>query len=79
LPEAIAAARATQRNTPTTLAEPAFLASPERALLEARGHAFAEIAEIGAATGIAFLGGGSVQAAAEPERRGGGDARVENP
>jgi gamma-glutamyltranspeptidase / glutathione hydrolase len=48
-------------------------------LLEARGHAFAEIAEIGAATGIAFLGGGSVQAAAEPERRGGGDARVENP
>jgi gamma-glutamyltranspeptidase / glutathione hydrolase len=79
LPEAIAAPRATQRNTPTTLAEPAFLASPERALLEARGHAFAEIAEIGAATGIAFLGGGSVQAAAEPERRGGGDARVENP
>jgi gamma-glutamyltranspeptidase / glutathione hydrolase len=35
--------------------------------------------EIGAATGIAFLGGGVLQAAAEPARRGGGSALVVHP
>ena len=35
--------------------------------------------EIGAATGIEFLPGGSVLAAAEPVRRGGGSAMVEHP
>jgi gamma-glutamyltranspeptidase/glutathione hydrolase len=79
LPEAIAAPRASQRNSPTTQAEPAFLASDLRAPLEARGHVFAETAEIGAATGIAFLDDGRVLAAAEPVRRGGGAAQVQRP
>jgi gamma-glutamyltranspeptidase / glutathione hydrolase len=35
--------------------------------------------EIGAATGIEFLGGGRMLAAAEPERRGGGSAAVVDP
>ena len=72
LPEAIAAPRATQRNTPTVAAEPAF----PRARLEALGHEFTDNPEIGAATGIEFLPGGRLLAAAEPVRRGGGDAGV---
>jgi gamma-glutamyltranspeptidase / glutathione hydrolase len=81
LPEAIASPRATQRNTPATTAEPAFIASPEGQELMARyGHPeFAEVAEIGATTGIEFLRGGKVLAAAEPVRRGGGSAAVVRP
>ena len=80
LPQAIAAPRASQRNTTTTSAEPAFISSPEAALLQSEhGHTFTSTPEIGAATGIAFLPGGTVQAAAEPARRGGGSALVENP
>ena len=80
LPEAIAAPRASQRNTATTSAEPAFLNTPEAARLKSRhGQSFTSTPEIGAATGIAFLPGGTVQAAAEPVRRGGGSALVENP
>jgi gamma-glutamyltranspeptidase / glutathione hydrolase len=79
LPEAIAAPRASQRNTPTVSAEPAFLASPERTALEARGHRFSSTPEIGAATGIAFLPAGFLQAVAEPVRRGGGSAMVAEP
>jgi gamma-glutamyltranspeptidase/glutathione hydrolase len=80
LPEAIAAPRASQRNTPTTSAEPAFLKTREAALLESEhGQSFTSTPEIGAATGIAFLPGETVQAAAEPLRRGGGSALVENP
>jgi gamma-glutamyltranspeptidase / glutathione hydrolase len=78
LPEAIAAPRLSQRNTTTTQAEPAFLSRPLADDLRDRGHEFVETAEIGAATGIAFLRGGLVQAAAEPSRRGGGSALVEN-
>jgi len=79
LPEAIAAPRASQRNTTQTSAEPAFLSSPEAALLTSEhGQSFTSTPEIGAATGIAFLPGGTVQAAAEPVRRGGGSALVEN-
>jgi gamma-glutamyltranspeptidase/glutathione hydrolase len=76
LPEAVAAPRASQRNTAATSAEPAFIASPEGQALAALGHAFTSTAEIGAVTGIEFLGGGRVLAAAEPARRGGGSARV---
>jgi gamma-glutamyltranspeptidase/glutathione hydrolase len=76
LPAAIAAPRASQRDTPTTAAEPAFLKSPEAAALAARGHAFTPMGEIGAATGIEMLGGGRMLAAAEPVRRGGGSALV---
>ena len=80
LPQAIAAPRASQRNTLLTAAEPAFINSPEGQALVARfGHGFSTTAEIGAATGIEFLGGGRVLAAAEPQRRGGGSAMVEEP
>ena len=80
LPEAIAAPRASQRNTLQSAAEPAFIDSPEGQALVARfGHGFSMTAEIGAATGIEFLGGGRVLAAAEPQRRGGGSAMVEEP
>jgi gamma-glutamyltranspeptidase / glutathione hydrolase len=78
LPEAIAAPRLSQRNSATTQSEAAFDGTPEKAALEARGQTFAvstgTAAEIGAATGIEFLGGGKMLAAAEPVRRGGGSA-----
>jgi gamma-glutamyltranspeptidase / glutathione hydrolase len=79
LPDAIAAPRASQRNTAATSAEPAFIASPEARALEARGHRFTPTAEIGAASAIEFLARGGVLAAAEPVRRGGGSAAVERP
>jgi gamma-glutamyltranspeptidase/glutathione hydrolase len=79
LPQAIADPRASQRNGTNTSAEPAFLASPLRTQLEARGHHFVDGGEIGAATGIEFKPGGVVLAAAEPVRRGTGSAMVENP
>ena len=85
LPEAIAAPRAAQRNTPATTAEPAFIASPEASALAARGHTFAPapptggVSEIGAATGIEFLNRHRLLAAAEPVRRGGGSALVVRP
>ena len=79
MPEAIAAPRASQRNTPTVLAEPDFISSAEGMALLGRGHSFSSTAEIGAATGIRFLPDGLVQAAAEPTRRGGGSAMVEEP
>ena len=66
LPQAIAAPRASQRNT-ATAAEPAFINSPEgQALDRAVWSRVLDAAEIGAATGIEFLGGGRVLAAAEP-------------
>jgi gamma-glutamyltranspeptidase / glutathione hydrolase len=79
LPEAIATPRLSQRNTVTTQAEPAFFGTPEEAALRARGQVFSSVPEIGAATGIEFLPGGLVRAAAEPVRRGGGSAMVEEP
>nr|WP_043627220.1 gamma-glutamyltransferase family protein [Nonomuraea candida] len=78
LPEAVAAPRATQRNTAQTQAEPAFLAA-HQAELEARGHSFAPNPEIGAATALEFVGRGRIQAVAEPARRGGGSALVVSP
>jgi gamma-glutamyltranspeptidase/glutathione hydrolase len=79
LPDALAAPRASQRNTATVTAEPDFIASPEAAALRLLGHRFSSTPEIGAATGIAFLAGGLVQAVAEPVRRGGGTALVQEP
>ncbi len=78
LPQAIAAPRASQRNSVTSDAEPAFIASPEgQALVGTFGHnPFKEVAEIGAATGVEFLHHGRLQAAAEPVRRGAGSAAV---
>jgi gamma-glutamyltranspeptidase/glutathione hydrolase len=85
LPAAIAAPRASERNTPAATAEPAFIASPEGAALSARGHMFtvAPVAsgapEIGAATGVELLGWNRLLTAAEPVRRGGGSALVVQP
>jgi gamma-glutamyltranspeptidase / glutathione hydrolase len=80
LPEAIAAPRAVQRNTVTATAEPGFVASPEgQALASTYGHAFGTMNEIGAVTGLDFLHGNRVLAAAEPVRRGGGSAAVVRP
>jgi gamma-glutamyltranspeptidase / glutathione hydrolase len=78
LPQAIAEPRATQRNTAAVQAEPTFDPA-QRAALMALGHSFTVTpppGEIGAATGIEFLPGGRLLAAAEPVRRGGGSAGV---
>lgn len=79
LANAVAAPRATQRNTTATLAEAAFLATPEAAALRQRGHTLTQTGEIGAATAIEFLDDGRLIAVAEPTRRGGGSAAVVTP
>ena len=76
--DAVAAPRASQRNTASVSAEPVFIAS-WAAALEARGHTFASVAEIGAVTAIERGKGGLLTAVAEPVRRGGGDAGVVRP
>jgi gamma-glutamyltranspeptidase / glutathione hydrolase len=75
LPEALAAPRASQRNTAQTQAEPGFI-DRYGAELTLKGHSFAPTPEIGAATAIEFLRHGRLQAVAEPVRRGGGSALV---
>jgi gamma-glutamyltranspeptidase/glutathione hydrolase len=78
LPQAVAAARASQRNTKDVQAEAAF----GTAGLVAYGHTFVAPpapGEIGAVTGIELRRGGRLVAVAEPVRRGGGDARVVRP
>ncbi|MGB8994575.1 MAG: gamma-glutamyltransferase, partial [Pseudonocardiaceae bacterium] len=91
LPDAIAAPRASQRNTPTTQAEPAFIAAPATRGLLALGHKFAisdtspldptiKISpDIGVASGLEFRPDGTVLAAGEPTRRGGSAAAVIHP
>jgi gamma-glutamyltranspeptidase / glutathione hydrolase len=80
LPEAILEPRASQRNGPTTTAEPAFIESPEgEALASQYGHAFVPQAppgEIGVIAAVEFLKHGKLLAATEPTRRGGGSAMV---
>ena len=79
LPEAMAAPRASQRNTAGIQAEPAFRVAygPQ---LSALGHTFsADVAELGAATALEFTRNGKIIAAAEPTRRGGGAAAVVHP
>jgi gamma-glutamyltranspeptidase/glutathione hydrolase len=88
LPDAIAAPRASQRNSATTTAEPAFIALPTTAGLQQLGQSFAvndtsplnpaiKIAPtIGVATGLELLRDGRVLAAGEPSRRGGSAAGV---
>ena len=80
LEDAIAAPRASQRNSAAAQVEQVFLDQPETADLRARGHGFSTApAEIGAATGVERLGGGRWLAAAEPVRRGIGSAQVVYP
>jgi gamma-glutamyltranspeptidase/glutathione hydrolase len=78
LPEAIAAPRASQRNSSSTNAEPGFVNQYGAELTSRFGQNIASTGatEIGAVTGVEFLAGGELQAAAEPIRRGGGDAEV---
>ena len=78
LPEAIAAPRASQRNSTPTNAEPGFVSRYGAELTGRFGQSIASTGatEIGAVTAVEFLRGGELQAAAEPVRRGGGDAEV---
>jgi gamma-glutamyltranspeptidase / glutathione hydrolase len=91
LPDAIAAPRASQRNSATTQAEPAFLALPTTTGLEQLGQSFSVTdtsplnpaikipPTIGVATGLEVLGREKVLAAGEPVRRGGSAAGVVRP
>ncbi|HEV2798358.1 MAG TPA: gamma-glutamyltransferase, partial [Nocardioides sp.] len=82
LEQAIAAPRATQRNSANTTAEPAFITAYGPALtglghtFVPAGDALTSAAEIGAATAIEFGPRGLLTAVSEPTRRGGGSARV---
>ena len=82
LPQAIAAPRASQRNTASVSAEPEFITLYKGALapyghtLVPSGDQFTSAAEIGAAAGIEVDAQGRMTAAAEPVRRGGGAAEV---
>jgi len=83
--EAIAAPRATQRNTANVTSEPAFITAYGPALtalghtLVPAGDAFTSAAEIGAATAIEFGPRKRLTAVAEPSRRGRGSAKVVDP
>ncbi|MFM9372200.1 gamma-glutamyltransferase [Streptomyces sp. Da 82-17] len=79
LVDAIAAPRASQRNTAATDLEPGLYDSELRQRLEALGHVFKKNPEIGAATGVQRLPDGRWLAAAEKVRRGGGSAMVVHP
>lgn len=83
--DAIAAPRASQRNSVKVTAEPEFIAAygsqltPYGHQFTPSGDAFTSAAEIGAATAIEFRPDGRMIAAAEPVRRGGGSAMVLKP
>ncbi|OLF08100.1 gamma-glutamyltransferase [Actinophytocola xinjiangensis] len=79
LPDAIAAPRATQRNTARTLAESTFINAPTGAALRALGHEFDTSTGIGIAAGLEFRRDGAVIAAGEPVRHGGTSAAVVRP
>jgi gamma-glutamyltranspeptidase/glutathione hydrolase len=83
--DAIAAPRASQRNTPNVSAEAEFISAYE-ALLMPFGHTLVasgipprSTSEIGAATAIEFGPDGLMTAVSEPRRRGGGSALVVSP
>ncbi|GAA2718521.1 gamma-glutamyltransferase [Actinocorallia aurantiaca] len=82
LPAAVAAPRATQRNTAATLAEQEFIDRYGTALT-AKGQTLQLFTgpppSIGAATALEFLRPNLVQAVAEPVRRHGGSAMVVRP
>ncbi|WGY01112.1 gamma-glutamyltransferase [Nocardioides sp. QY071] len=85
LPQAVAAPRASQRNTASVTAEQAFIDAYGDALA-AYGHTFAlagppgsSAAEIGAVAAVELGPDGTMTAVAEPTRRGGGAAGVVRP
>lgn len=85
LPQAVAAPRASQRNTAAVTAEPAFIEKYGDALgryghtLTPSGDSFTSASEIGAAATIEVDRRGRITAASEPVRRGGGTALVVRP
>ena len=86
LPEAIAAPRASQRNTEKVTAEPDFIAAYGTELTEVYKHqlmpsgdGLTSASDIGAATAIELGDDGRLTAVAEPKRRGGGAAYVVSP
>ncbi|HEY3732699.1 MAG TPA: gamma-glutamyltransferase family protein [Streptosporangiaceae bacterium] len=88
LPAALAAPRVSQRNSPTSLAEPAFYHSALRRQLQrefgeqftlATGPILPLDHYPGDATALQALGHGRFEAVAEPVRLGGGSALVVNP
>ncbi|MGG6241107.1 gamma-glutamyltransferase [Nodosilinea sp. AN01ver1] len=79
LPEAIAAPRISQRNGGSTQVDGGFEQSAIGRSLTALGHVLEPVPEIGAAAGLIIRSDGTILAAAEPTRRGGGTAMVVNP
>jgi gamma-glutamyltranspeptidase/glutathione hydrolase len=88
LPQALAAPRIAQTNSPTTLAEPRFYHSAMRRTLQRRYRETFSLATgpllpldhyPGDATAVQILGGGRVQSIAEPYRLYGGSAFVVHP
>lgn len=79
LPEAIASPRVSN-TTPAIAgsAEDQIFDISTGTALEARGHGLSKVGAIGNANGIEFCDDSTVQAAAEPDRLGGGSAIVEN-
>ena len=80
--DALAAPRASQRNSATTEAEGAFVSSQQgQELYNQYGERYRAPAgdEIGALTGIEWKGSKRLRAVAEPVRRGGGSAMVVKP
>ena len=83
--QAIAAPRASQRNTAAVTAEPEFITQYGSALgafghkLTPAGDSFTPQAEIGAVEAVEINADGTLTAAAEPVRRGGGSAMVVAP
>ncbi|MGH3116248.1 MAG: gamma-glutamyltransferase family protein [Gaiellales bacterium] len=76
LPEALTVGRASQRNTPTTLAENVFLEAHGDELSARFGHPFAATSKIAIAGGISILPDGRFVAVADRE---GADAQVVKP
>jgi gamma-glutamyltranspeptidase/glutathione hydrolase len=79
LPEAIAAPRISQRNGGTTQVDRGFEQTATGQELVKLGHILEPLPEIGAATGIVINPNGTMIAAAEPVRRGGGSAMTVAP
>ncbi|MGH3706125.1 MAG: gamma-glutamyltransferase, partial [Agromyces sp.] len=78
MPEAVAAPRASQRNTANVSAEQAFL-DAYASELAPYGHTFGAPAEIGAVAAVEVGADGLMTAVAEPVRRGGGTGLVVDP
>ncbi len=88
LPAALAAARVSQRNSATSLAEPLLYNSAlakqltsqfDEKFTEATGPILSLDCCPGDATALAYLGGGRFESIAEPVRLGDGSAPVVNP